>query len=351
MALEGLGTDLESDNSIWTCLTCGSCSERCPSTVKFPEFIRGVRAKAKLTGNEGKCSQAGTLHLLMEMMAVSKLSQNRTYWIPDEAKVSKKGDVLYFVGCLPYLDVIYKNIGAGSLNIAKGALTILNKANISPVISNDERCCGHDLLWTGDSEGFEKLAKLNVKYIKESGAKTVVTTCSECFRTLSKDYPEYIGDLDFNVLHISQFIEDLINNGKLKFPNHSQDIQRITYQDPCRLGRHMGIYDSPRNVISSTSNIKITEMERNRESALCCGVSAWTNCKSHSKQMQIERMMEAKATGADILMTTCPKCNIHLKCSVHNEVPVERDKVAIEILDFTEIVSKALDEEGGPSGK
>jgi Fe-S oxidoreductase len=265
--------------------------------------------------------------------------------------VSKKGDVLYFVGCLPYLDVIYKNIGAGSLNIAKGALTILNKANISPVISNDERCCGHDLLWTGDSEGFEKLAKLNVKYIKESGAKTVVTTCSECFRTLSKDYPEYIGDLDFNVLHISQFIEDLINNGKLKFPNHSQDIQRITYQDPCRLGRHMGIYDSPRNVISSTSNIKITEMERNRESALCCGVSAWTNCKSHSKQMQIERMMEAKATGADILMTTCPKCNIHLKCSVHNEVPVERDKVAIEILDFTEIVSKALDEEGGPSGK
>jgi Fe-S oxidoreductase len=286
----------------------------------------------------------------MGMMANPDLSQNRIDWIPEDAKVSERGEVLFYVGCLPYLDVIYKNIGADSLNIAKGALKILNKAEISPVISNDERCCGHDLLWTGDSEGFEKLAELNVKYIKESGAKTVVTTCPECFRTLSKDYPEYAGNLDFEVVHISQFIEELINNGKLKFPGRSQDIQRITYQDPCRLGRHMGIYDSPRNVISSTSNISLVEMERNRESAMCCGVSAWTNCKSHSKQMQIERMMEAKSTGAGILMTTCPKCNIHLKCSVHNEVPVDRDKVAMEILDFTEIVSRALDDGGDPSG-
>lgn len=342
MALEGLGEDLELDKSIWTCLTCNRCSDRCPSTVKYPEFIRGVRAKARLAGNVGQCSQAGTLHLLMEAMANQKLKQERTKWIPKDAKTSRKGDVLFFVGCLPYLDVIYSNIGANSGNIATSALRILNKAGISPVITNEERCCGHDLLWTGNTHGYEKLAKLNAQYIKDSGAKTLVTTCPECFRTLTKDYPEYIGEFAIDVVHISQFIEDLLDKGKLKANEKATDIQKVTYHDSCRLGRHMGIFESPRKVLSKIPSIELLEMERNRESGICCGVSAWTNCKSHSKQMQIERMQEAKATGADILMTSCPKCKIHLKCSVHNEIPVEKEEVDIEVLDFTEIVAKAL---------
>jgi Fe-S oxidoreductase len=347
MALEGLSEDLDLDKTIWTCLTCNTCSDRCPSTVKYTEFIRGVRAEARKSGNVGQCSQAGTLHLLMEMMANPKLKQDRISWVPKDAKISQKGDVLYFMGCLPYLDVIYSNIGANSLNIARGALHILNRAGISPVITNDERCCGHDLLWTGDINGFIKLAELNIQYIKETGAKTVVTTCSECFRTVKKDYPEYVGEFDFEVVHITQFVEDLIEKEKLKFKDQPKDILKVTYQDSCRLGRHMGIYESPRNVIRSVGNIELIEMERNRESGLCCGVSAWTNCKSHSKQMQIERMMEAKATKANILMTTCPKCKIHLKCSVNNEIPVEREKVNIEVLDFTEILMKTLDSGGG----
>jgi Fe-S oxidoreductase len=350
MALEGLGTDLEMDKTIWTCLTCNSCSDRCPSTVKYPEFIREVRAKARSAGNFGQCSQAGTLHLLMELMADPKLSQDRISWIPQDAKISKKGEVMYFVGCLPYLDTIYKKIGANSLNTARAALDILNLGGISPVITNDERCCGHDLLWTGDFEGFEKLAKLNLQYFKKAGVKTIVTTCPECFRTLKKDYPEYVGEFDIEVLFISELVEDLVKNNKLRFNGEKQDL-KITYQDPCRLGRHMGIYDSPRNVVSNICKIELNEMERNKERSQCCGVSAWTNCKSHSKQMQIDRMMEAKATGADVLMTSCPKCNIHLKCSVHNEIPVDRDKVAIEILDFTEIIKKSLDAGVNEDGK
>ncbi len=345
-ALEGLDSELQTDDTIWSCLTCNICSDKCPSTVKYPEFIRGIRALARKVGNLGRCSQAGTLHMLMEISANPGLSQDRTYWIPEDAKTSQKGDVLYFVGCLPYLDVIYRDIGANSLNIALGALGILNSAKISPVITNDERCCGHDLLWTGDMEGFEKLAKLNVQYIKDAGVKTVVTTCPECFRTLDKDFPEYVGKIDFEVLHISQFIEDLLDCGKLKYNEQAQDMVKVTYHDSCRLGRHMGIYESPRKVVSGAQNLELIEMQRNREDGMCCGVSAWTNCKSHSKLMQIQRMMEAKATGADVLMTTCPKCKIHLKCAVHNEVPVDRENVDIEILDFTEIIAKALDFRG-----
>ncbi len=197
------------------------------------------------------------------------------------------------------------------------------------------------LVFENNIEGFEKLVKLNIQYFKKAGVKTIVTTCPECFRTLKKDYPEHAGEFDIEVLFISELVEDLVKDNKLRFNGEKQDL-KITYQDPCRLGRHMGIYDSPRNVVSNICQLELNEMERNRERSQCCGVSAWTNCKSHSKQMQIDRLMEAKATGADILMTACPKCNIHLKCSVHNEIPVERDKVAIEILDFTEIIKSNL---------
>jgi Fe-S oxidoreductase len=113
----------------------------------------------------------------------------------------------------------------------------------------------------------------------------------------------------------------------------------------------MGIYESPRKVVSAAQNLELIEMERNREDGMCCGVSAWTNCNSHSKLMQIQRMKQAKATGANVLMTTCPKCKIHLKCSVHNEVPVDRENVDIEVLDFTEIVARSLGLGGGENGK
>jgi Fe-S oxidoreductase len=351
MALEGLGQDLSRGDDIWSCLTCNSCSDRCPSTVKYPEFVRGVRAEARKIGNVGRCSRGGALQLLMELMAHPELTQNRTSWIPDTAEVSEKGDVLYFVGCLPYLDVIFSDIGADSLNIARGALRILNEAGIAPVVANEERCCGHDMLWTGDTEGFNKLVKLNTDFIKETGAKTIVTTCPECFRTLSKDYPEYAGELDVEIVHISQFIEDLMEKGQLKYSGDAQDVLKVTYQDPCRLGRHMGVYDAPRNALIGTGNVELSEMEKNRENSVCCGVSAWTNCKHHSKEMQIGRMMEATSTGADILMTSCPKCNIHLKCSVHNEIPVERKAVDIEVLDFTEVMLRALGLGGEEHGK
>ena len=104
----------------------------------------------------------------------------------------------------------------------------------------------------------------------------------------------------------------------------------------------MGLYDPPRNVIKSIPEVDLLEMERNRENALCCGVNSWLNCGTLSKQTQLERLQEAKATGAEWLVTACPKCLIHLKCALDGELPIKRSKVNIKINDLPVLVAKAL---------
>jgi Fe-S oxidoreductase/coenzyme F420-reducing hydrogenase delta subunit len=329
------------DEGIWTCLTCGLCQERCPSNVQYVDFVRACRQEASQLGITGNCSHKDVLLDLQRIMTNPKINQNRLKWLPKGAKVSESGDTLYFVGCLPYFDVIFKDIKVKSLETAKSVVGILNKVGIEPVLLKNERCCGHDLYFTGDMEKFEKLAKLNVAAIREAKAKKVVASCAECYRTLKLDYPKVVGDLGFEVLHISEFLAELIESEKIEFPEASED-KKVTYHDPCRLGRQMGLYDPPRNVIKSIPEMDLLEMERNRENALCCGVSSWLNCGKLSKQIQLDRLKEAKATGAELLITACPKCQIHLKCAMDGELPVKRSDVDVKLYDLPVIVAKAL---------
>ena len=132
------------DEGIWTCLTCGLCQERCPSNVQYVDFVRAYREEARAGGITGNCSHKDLLLDLQRIMANSKTKQNRLGWLPKDAKVSETGDVLYFVGCLPYFDVIFKDINAKSLETAKSVVRILNKVGIEPVLLKNERCCGHD---------------------------------------------------------------------------------------------------------------------------------------------------------------------------------------------------------------
>jgi len=322
------------DNELWSCLTCYSCDERCPQGVEYSEFIRGIREEAQKVGQSGTCSHGGIFPALMGIMTNPKIKQNRLDWVSDKL-ISKKGKILYFVGCLPYFDSIFKDIGVNALDIARGAVRIFNTLEIKPVVMDNERCCGHDLLWTGDQENFEVLAKLNLDLIEKTGAEKIITTCPECYRTLKLDYPEYIREPNFEVIHLSEFLADMIDKGKVEF---NRIEERVTYHDPCRLGRHLGIYDPPRRVIENIPGIEFIEMEENRDNARCCGTTAWTNCSRFSKQLQIERLKDARATDATRLITTCPKCQIHLKCAM-NDIP-KKDRIEIE--DLTTLVSKVI---------
>jgi heterodisulfide reductase subunit D len=184
---------------------------------------------------------------------------------------------------------------------------------VEPVISNHERCCGHDALWSGDEATFRELARRNLEAIKSSGAKTVLFSCPEGYVTFKDFYPKYFGELPFQVLHMTELLARELPGAKLSFQPSSHGA--ITYQDPCRLGRMAGIYEPPRQLLQLVAEAELVEMERNRENALCCGTSAWMECSSYSKAMQIERLQEAIQTGAQALITACPKCQIHLTCA------------------------------------
>jgi len=345
-ALMGLEEAVLTDKGLWSCLTCYLCRQRCPLDIEYDELIRTCRAKAAVNGITGNCAHEGVLLSLSRLMAREETKQNRLDWVPPEGEIAKTGEVLYFVGCLPYFNVVFDDIGVRNIEIAQSMLRVLNAAGIKPVLLENERCCGHDLSFSGDLDSFEKLAKLNLAAIKKSGVSKVVTTCPECYRTLKLDYAEHLGKPKFEVFHASEFLADLIANGKVKFAGKLD--KKVSYQDPCRLGRHMGVYDSPRKVIESIPGVELVEMDRNREDALCCGVSAWMNCSRHSKQIQVERLTEAKGTNADLLVTACPKCQIHLNCTMSEKLPVKREDVIIETCDLSVLVARAMNLASNP---
>jgi heterodisulfide reductase subunit D len=193
-----------SDSTIWSCLTCAQCSVRCPANIDFPEFVRLMRDEAHAQGYDGTPAHNGMLQTIMAIQSEGS-QQQRTAWV-EQGTTVEKGDVFYFVGCRPYFDVIFRDIDAGSIESAQKALKILNASGVEPVVSNDERCCGHDALWNGDLETFKKLAGLNLELIRSSGAKKVVFTCPEGYYTFKNHYPEYFGDLGFEPVHILDFL-------------------------------------------------------------------------------------------------------------------------------------------------
>ncbi len=326
---------------IWSCTTCGICNAICPYGVDFLRFIQGVRSLA--------LSKNLVPHFFAEgLLATEEIGaahdNNRLRWLEgevgkEELKVSDKGEVYYFSGCLSYLDSVYSDReNLRLLEIARSAVKILNSIGIVPAVSKEEKCCGHDLLWTGDEKKFKALMKANIEVIRESGAKMAVFTCAECLRTFDIDYRRFSGDLGFEVMHISEFLRDK----ELKFVNGREEI--ITYHDPCRL-RHLGVYEEPREVLKRIPGVKIKEMAHNKDRATCCGVSALLTCGPVAREMQIERLTEAEQTGASKLVVACPKCWIHLDCaSASNpKLGMDKDKDKIQIEDLTMTVASRLD--------
>lgn len=326
------------DPLLWSCLTCQRCSEICPSQVNFSAFVQGARQLAFDQGHTGSCTHSGMIQGWMRMMADPDVEQNRLGWLSNDLAVDQDSDTIYFPGCLPYYDAAFGELGFEGLEIARAAVKILNALGIKPRVLENERCCGHDLYWQGDMETFQKLAALNLEIIQGAGAKRIVTTCPECAYTLSTTYPEEIGDLGLEVFHISEF---LAGQPPLKTREKGSGAEsgKVTYQDPCRLGRFSGVYQQPRDLITWLG-YDLIEMDHNRSTSICCGTSCWSSCGQVNKEIQASRLEEASATGAGLLVTSCLKCQIHLKCA--QKTPGGGDPSQLPIRDLTTLVAERI---------
>lgn len=341
MANAIIAGDIYSDSvqeDIWSCLTCGLCYDRCPSAVNFPNFIKDMRHLLNQMNMTELKAHGGFFHSLMRTMTTRDLNPKHWEWLPKDIQVNPESDVLFFGGCAPYFDIFFrKHLKVQTMDILVDSIRLLNFFDIHPALLQDERCCGHDLLWSGDKDNFLKLAELNVEAIHQMGVQKVVTACPECFRTLSHDYPELGIETNFEVIHIFDLLEAEIAKGAVGFKEFKKN---FTFQDPCRLSRLADRADLPRKLINRVGSKNFTEMQDKGISAICCGNCAWTICDSYSKALQIKRLRQAQDTKSDVLVTACPKCQIHLSCAM--EDPFYGEKLSIEMMDLTSLLAKTI---------
>lgn len=304
--------DLALNSELWLCLTCGQCNSLCPSNVNFPEFMIFLRQKALASNNNSVLTHTGTLQAITEFQT-KEGNQNRLNFIQDKSLISENSNYLYYIGCLPFFETIFEYTNVSSIYTAKAVINAFNKLDIKPVISNTERCCGHDAYFTGDIGTFKKLAIFNIEMLKQTKATKIVFTCPECLYTFKELYPKYF---DLPKVEFLSFIELLYNTPDINFRKKTEI---VTYHDPCRLGRFLGIYEQPRLVLKKIKDLQLVEMHKNRELALCCGSSQWVNCGYINKLIQLNRLKEADSTGASTLLTGCNKCQIHLSCALKDK--------------------------------
>jgi len=180
------------------------------------------------------------------------------------------------------------------------------------------------------TEVFEKLKSYNQKKIKASGIETLVSSCAECFRTFALDY-ELEG---IKVMHTTEFLQENNFDMDLKV---EEDL-KVTYHDPCRMGRQMGVYDEPRELIQSVAGVELVEMEHHGEDAMCCGVSSMMSCNENSRALRVDRFEEVRETGAEIMLTSCPKCVTHFECLKFEGDP----RYDFEILDIVSFLARQV---------
>ncbi|MHA1379143.1 MAG: (Fe-S)-binding protein [Candidatus Helarchaeota archaeon] len=336
--------DEKVNEKIWKCLTCDLCSSRCPMGITFSDFVLEQRIKSFQKGtSQAEEAHFGYFSMINRIMANKNIIPNRHESIPKNIKIAKTGEILYFMGCVPFFTNEPHMVEVGvdySIN-TYSALKILNHLGITPAVLENEKCCGHDSLWIGDVNTFKNLAQYNIEAIENVGAKLVIFNCAEGYRTFKIDYPQQIRKYNFEVISLAEFLLKKIENGEYYFPGDFP--RKITYHDPCRMGRHLGIYEAPRKVLEAIPGVELIEMENNKEDAQCCGVNSWINCDVETKALRELRLTEAEETGANILVTTCPKCQMHFNClkfDYKNEPGGKQSKIQIE--DFATFIAKAM---------
>jgi len=333
---------------VYQCSECGNCTEVCHQTqnenivLNTSKWIDHVEVWDALRKDlvEAGFAPLERHRILIEYMNKPEMRNpygeekiEKTEWASEFSNIKEKADLVFFTGCTMPLRQV---------ETLRSLMKILEAVNIDIALLDDEWCCGSIALRIGDEKAVRDSINHNIEQISNLGGKEIFTACAGCYRTLNKDYPEILGEqLPFQVKHITEILINLINNEDIPFKEPIKN-KKITYHDPCHLGRHMDLYEIPRDVISKLPGVELIEMKRNRKNAWCCGAGG--GVKSQFPDLAIEiskdRIREAIETDADILTTSCPFCIGNLKDAYEQMDSVEKEK--IEVIDIIDLIASMI---------
>jgi Fe-S oxidoreductase len=322
------------EEDIWTCATCGACVERCPRGVANIDVMRALR---KVIAEVGAAKVPDSLRISVKNIATvgnpqGESEEKRGAWSEEMGvkAFTPETELLYFSCCVPAYDGKVRRI-------AQSTVEILNKAGIDfGVLGSKERCCGESVRKTGAETVFQSLAESNIQNFSGSGVKKVVVSSPHCYHTFKNEYPE-LG-AQFEVVHFTQLLAQLIDDGKLTFSNEVK--KKVIYHDPCYLGRHNEIYEEPRRVLQAIPGIELVEFPDIKQNALCCGGGGgriWMETPKGERFSDI-KVEQAIELGAEVLAVACPYCMLMFDDSL---LSMEKEG-ELEIKDISELVLEAI---------
>ncbi len=327
-------TEIEGED-IWRCTTCGRCPQQCPRDVKQIDSVVALRRIATEYGvfpTSVSPVRAIRASLIAEGNPLTEERKKRADWAEGLSvkTFTEEMEVLYFPGCYLCYDPRLKKVAVATANI-------LNSAGVDfGILGSKENCCGESIRKTGDEETFIRLARENIKTFIDNGVKKILVSSPHCYHTFKNEYPEFM--VHFEVVHISQYLFELINEGRLEL--NKECSKKVTYHDPCYLGRHNGIYDEPREVLKKIHGLELNEMPESRVDSLCCGGGGgriWMETPKGERFSDL-RLEQAIGVGAEVLVTSCPYCIANFEDSRLTLNVAEK----IEVKDITEILQEVI---------
>ena len=320
---------------IWLCTTCRNCVQRCPRGVEIIDVMRAMR-RVLVPDGVVPASIPNLRSVMTSLASVGnpwgQEQNDRPNWAKELGvkEFTEGTEVLYFPCCYPSYEPRLRKVAQATANL-------LNKAGVDyGILGAKEMCCGESVRKAGNEALFKRLARENIKTFIESGVKKILVSSPHCYHTFRNEYSEF--KVNFEVMHISQYLFQLIKEGRLT-PSKEYK-KKVTYHDPCYLGRHNGIYDEPREVLKKIPGLELKEMADTREFSLCCGMGGgriWEETAKNERFSDI-RLKQAMDIGAEVLATACPYCITIFEDSKLTM----KDSAVIEIKDITEILQEVI---------
>jgi len=327
--------DIELDD-VWRCTTCGICPSECPRGVQQIEVgvaLRRIATEYDILPASAKAVRAAAQSLAADGNPLGCERAGRAAWAEglDVKPYTEDMEILYFVGC-------YGSYDPRMQKVAVATAKLLERAGVRfGILGDDESCCGESIRKTGHEEVYTSLARRNIKTFVDRGVRRILVSSPHCYHSFAAEYRELM--VHFEVVHVAQYLAELVAAGRL-VPGRLE--RKVTWHDPCYLGRHHGIYDEPRDILRQTAGIELEEMVDSGDKSLCCGGGGgriWMETPKEERFADI-RLAQALDTGAEVLATSCPYCISNFE-EARLSLPEGRELV---VKDLAEIVLESLEQ-------